>query len=293
MSHQERSKKWVKITYLAKKVYLAPIEVHAAIVSCGDTLAPVYRIADDVGSIMISHVRRSHGFVSSHNTAHHYIDADAHKWDGVTATLYLNSRTSLINIQQKHGRTREKRLELVALDTSTSTECSSFQQRPYVEDKFALKIDVLDDCMHEGAGIWTSIHRNVLEGANIITRKKSRDTISCEELLDWVRNTGYSVGYVVKRKDVKIYENCWYQPRTCYGLSCSHEQALSLYTRQPVPLDMVDAFWRKLDFSPCIALGENLDCKAELKELNAEFNKQLGLPSTTSVHDPTAQKHYS
>ncbi|GJT08873.1 FAR-RED impaired response 1-like protein, partial [Tanacetum coccineum] len=59
---------------------------------------------------------------------------------------------------------------------------------------------------------------------------------------------------------------------------------------QPVPPDVVDAFWKKLNFSPCISLGDNLDCVAELEKLNAEFNKQFGLPSTTWVRDPIAQK---
>nr|GEV96043.1 hypothetical protein [Tanacetum cinerariifolium] len=40
---------------------------------------------------------------------------------------------------------------------------------PFVEDKFALKSDVVHDCMHEGAGIWTFILHNVLEEANIVT----------------------------------------------------------------------------------------------------------------------------
>ncbi|GJV50483.1 hypothetical protein Tco_1440695 [Tanacetum coccineum] len=63
-----------------------------------------------------------------------------------------------------------------------------------------------------------------------------------------------------------------------------------LYNGQPLPLDVVDAFWKKLDFSACISLGDNQDCEAELEELNAEFNKQFGLPSTTSVRDPPAKK---
>nr|GEX98279.1 hypothetical protein [Tanacetum cinerariifolium] len=63
-----------------------------------------------------------------------------------------------------------------------------------------------------------------------------------------------------------------------------------LYTRQPLSLDVVDAFWKKLDFSSCISLGDNLDCETELEKLNAEFNKQFGRPSTTLVCDPTAQK---
>ncbi|GKD16699.1 hypothetical protein Tco_1205857, partial [Tanacetum coccineum] len=44
-------------------------------------------------------------------------------------------------------------------------------KRPFVEEKFALKSDIAHDCMHEGAGISTFILRNVLEGANIVTRK--------------------------------------------------------------------------------------------------------------------------
>ncbi|GKD50806.1 hypothetical protein Tco_1279782 [Tanacetum coccineum] len=46
------------------------------------------------------------------------------------------------------------------------------QKQPCVEDKFVLKSNVAHDCMHEGAGISTSIHHNVLEGANIITWKR-------------------------------------------------------------------------------------------------------------------------
>ncbi|GKD46876.1 FAR-RED impaired response 1-like protein [Tanacetum coccineum] len=90
--------------------------------------------------------------------------------------------------------------------------------------------------------------------------------------------------------DVEINENCRCQLRTSYGLPCSHEQAMYLYVGQPLPLDVVDAFWKKFDFSPCISSGDNLDCEAELEELNAEFNKQFGLPSTTSVRDPIAKK---
>ncbi|GJR43683.1 FAR-RED impaired response 1-like protein [Tanacetum coccineum] len=90
--------------------------------------------------------------------------------------------------------------------------------------------------------------------------------------------------------DVEIYENCRCQLRTSYGLPCSHEQAMYLFNGQPLPLDVVDAFWKKLDFSPCISLGDNQDCEAELEKLNAEFNKQFGLPSTTSVRDPPAKK---
>ncbi|GKC80387.1 FAR-RED impaired response 1-like protein [Tanacetum coccineum] len=94
--------------------------------------------------------------------------------------------------------------------------------------------------------------------------------------------------------DVKIYENCRCQLRTSYGLPCSHEQAMYLYAGQPLPLYVIDAFWKKLDFSPCISsmcsISDNLDCEAELKDLNAEFNKQFGLPSTTSVRDPIAKK---
>ncbi|GJT67870.1 hypothetical protein Tco_1019350 [Tanacetum coccineum] len=44
-------------------------------------------------------------------------------------------------------------------------------KQPFVEDKFALKSDVAHDCVHEGACISTFIIRNVLEGANIVTRK--------------------------------------------------------------------------------------------------------------------------
>ncbi|GJY70168.1 hypothetical protein Tco_0473150 [Tanacetum coccineum] len=176
------------------------------------------------------------------------------------------------------------------------------------------------------------------------------DTVfsSRDELLDWVRKTGYSVGYVVVIKTSKSNEsvtiqcdrsgisiskkkstkntgskkcgcpfelvgkylpsyNGWMlvvicethnhepalyleghsyarrcQLRTSYGLPCSHEQAMYLFNGQPLPLDVVDAFWKKLDFSPCISLGDNQDCEAELEKLNAEFNKQFGLPSTTS-----------
>ncbi|GJY02704.1 hypothetical protein Tco_0360856, partial [Tanacetum coccineum] len=90
--------------------------------------------------------------------------------------------------------------------------------------------------------------------------------------------------------DVEIYENCRCQLRTSYGLPCAHEQAVYLYNGQPLLLDVVDAFWKKLDFSPCISLGVNQDCEAELEELNAEFNKQFGLPSTTLVRDPPAKK---
>ncbi|GKD19093.1 histone-lysine N-methyltransferase ASHH2 [Tanacetum coccineum] len=54
-----------------------------------------------------------------------------------------------------------------------------FAKQPCVEDKFALKRSVAHDCMHEGAGISTSIHRNVLEGANIVTPTE------CSSLQRW------------------------------------------------------------------------------------------------------------
>ncbi|GJW84557.1 FAR-RED impaired response 1-like protein, partial [Tanacetum coccineum] len=104
----------------------------------------------------------------------------------------------------------------------------------------------------------------------------------------------YALGIIFhkfqKCGDVEINENYRCQLRTSYGLPCSHEQAMYLYAGQPLPLDVVDAFWKKFDFSPCISSGDNLDCEVELEELNAKFNKQFGLPSTTSVRDHIAKK---
>ncbi|PWA85241.1 hypothetical protein CTI12_AA151300 [Artemisia annua] len=105
-------------------------------------------------------------------------------------------------------------------------------------------------------------------------------------------------------KDVEIYENCGCQLRTSYGLPFSHEQTMYLYQGQPIRLDAVDTSWTKLDFSPCISLDDDLDCTAELEELDTEFKKQpragkksflkmmkeIATPSTTSVGDPTTHK---
>nr|GEV28686.1 hypothetical protein [Tanacetum cinerariifolium] len=77
----------------------------------------------------------------------------------------------------------------------------------------------------------------------------------------------------LKCGDVEIYEKYRCQLRISNVFVYMY-----LYTRQPLPLNVVNSFWKKLDFSPCISLSDNLDCEAELEELNAEFNKQFGLP---------------
>lgn len=98
-----------------------------------------------------------------------------------------------------------------------------------------------------------------------------------------------------------LAENCGCQLRTSHGLPCAHEQAMYLIKHQPIPLDSIDLFWKKLDLSPCISMkDDDIGCEAELEMLNAQFKKQsrsgkLSLlrkfmeiiaPSTTLVREP-------
>nr|GEV58618.1 hypothetical protein [Tanacetum cinerariifolium] len=140
-------------------------------------------------------------------------------------------------------------------------------------------------------GLWINLIKDVCR--RLCDGGEPRQLWLDEEVSDdgWIRMTAAETGQRLALRlgfGTLFFTRC--QLRTSYELPCSHEQAMYLYARQPLPLDVVDAFWKKLDFSLCISLGDNLDCKAELEELNAKFNKQFGLPSTTSVHDPTAKK---
>ncbi|KAJ9566993.1 hypothetical protein OSB04_002959 [Centaurea solstitialis] len=98
-----------------------------------------------------------------------------------------------------------------------------------------------------------------------------------------------------------LAENCGCQLRTSHGLPCAHEQSMYLNKHQPIPLDSLDLFWRKLDLSPCISMkDDDIGCEAELEMLNAQFKKQsrsgkrsllrkfveIIAPSTTLVREP-------
>ncbi|GJT44264.1 hypothetical protein Tco_0952979, partial [Tanacetum coccineum] len=199
-----------------------------------------------------------------------------------------------------------KRIGLVAYRLSLPEELNGVHDTFHVSN---LKKCLVDQILHvplEKIQVDAKLNF-VEERVEILERefnklKRSRIPIvkvfsSREELLDWVRKTGYSVGYVVVIKTSKSNESVTLQCDRS-GISVSKKKSTKNTGSKkcgcpfelPLPLYVVDAFWKKLDFSPCISSGDNLACEAELEELNAEFNKQFGLPSTTLVRDPTAKK---
>ncbi|KAL4565259.1 hypothetical protein LXL04_029345 [Taraxacum kok-saghyz] len=65
-------------------------------------------------------------------------------------------------------------------------------------------------------------------------------------------------------------ENCGCQMRTCYGLPCAHEIAIS-----SIPLDSVDAFLRKLDLSPSVSVAySDLNIDHRMERLKETFDSQ-------------------
>ena len=70
-------------------------------------------------------------------------------------------------------------------------------------------------------------------------------------------------------------EQCGCKLRTSHGLPCAHEQALYTCQGIPIPLDAIDVFWKKLDFSPCVpAQDEDIQCDNEVQMFRENFNKQ-------------------
>nr|KAJ0193833.1 hypothetical protein LSAT_V11C800394750 [Lactuca sativa] len=59
-------------------------------------------------------------------------------------------------------------------------------------------------------------------------------------------------------------ENCGCQLQTYFRLPCAHE--LVMYVSSAIPLDLIDAFWRKLDLKPSISM--------EYSDLNVDHRMQ-------------------
>ncbi|KAJ9563169.1 hypothetical protein OSB04_008329 [Centaurea solstitialis] len=148
----------------------------------------------------------------------------------------------------------------------------------------------------------TSIKASV-EQSKIVFRHRFKD-LHFDELRGFV--SSHALDIIFKEYDRakvvgSLAENCGCQLRTSHGLPCAHEQSMYLHKRQPIPLDSLDLFWRKLDLSPCISMkDDDIGCEAELEMLNAQFKKQsrsgkrsllrklmeIIAPSTTLVREP-------
>ncbi|XP_038719826.1 PKS-NRPS hybrid synthetase CHGG_01239-like [Tripterygium wilfordii] len=58
---------------------------------------------------------------------------------------------------------------------------------------------------------------------------------------------------------------CGCKLRTIYRLPCAHELSIYINDSQPIPLASINAFWKKLDLSPCASLrDDDIDCTIEL-----------------------------
>ncbi|KAJ9542274.1 hypothetical protein OSB04_028780 [Centaurea solstitialis] len=72
-------------------------------------------------------------------------------------------------------------------------------------------------------------------------------------------------------------EQCGCKLRTSHGLPCAHELALYRCQHVPIPLDAIDIFWKKLDFSPCVSAHDgDIQCDDEVQMFTENFNKQSG-----------------
>nr|KAJ0197573.1 hypothetical protein LSAT_V11C700362630 [Lactuca sativa] len=107
------------------------------------------------------------------------------------------------------------------------------------------------------------------------------------------------------KRFVPTPENCGCQLRTCFILPCAHE--LVMYVSSP-PLDLIDAFWRKLDLKPSISV-EYGDLKVDhrmqsFKEIyinqpdHIKYNylmriEEITDPSTNLINEPSEPPRYS
>nr|KAJ0185930.1 hypothetical protein LSAT_V11C900490320 [Lactuca sativa] len=103
---------------------------------------------------------------------------------------------------------------------------------------------------------------------------------------------------------VPTSENYGCQMRTSFGLPCSHE--LVMYVDSRIPLDSIDAFWRKLDLKPSISVeyGDlNVDHRMQrIKEIcnyqpdHIKYNylrrmEEITDPSTNLINKPSVKKN--
>ncbi|KAJ9560030.1 hypothetical protein OSB04_005190 [Centaurea solstitialis] len=129
----------------------------------------------------------------------------------------------------------------------------------------------------------TSIKASV-EQSKIVFRHRFKD-LHFDELRGFV--SSHALDIIFKEYDrVKVVgslaENYGCQLRTSHGLPCAHEQSMYLNKRQPIPLDSIDLFWRKLDLSPCISLkDDDIGCEAELEMLNGTAAVLASVASAT------------
>ena len=56
-------------------------------------------------------------------------------------------------------------------------------------------------------------------------------------------------------------------------MPCAHEQALYTCQGVPIPLDAVDVFCKKLDFSQCVSAQDD-EIQCEIHMFRENFNKQ-------------------
>ncbi|XP_038698755.1 uncharacterized protein LOC119996256 [Tripterygium wilfordii] len=97
---------------------------------------------------------------------------------------------------------------------------------------------------------------------------------------------------------------CGCKYRKCYGLPCAHEIAIHVNDDRPILLASIDAYWRKLDLSPCVSLlNDDIDCAVKVQMFTEQFKKQFRQgkfsllrklreiikSSTTSVQEPTVK----
>ncbi|XP_038693805.1 uncharacterized protein LOC119991532 [Tripterygium wilfordii] len=102
----------------------------------------------------------------------------------------------------------------------------------------------------------------------------------------------------------EVSYKCGCQIRTSYGLPCAHEQAIYLNDGQPIPINSIDNFWRKLDLSPCVSLqDDDIDCVVDLQVFTKQFKQQtrhgkfnllrklreIITPSTTLIREPVVK----
>ncbi|KAL4558334.1 hypothetical protein LXL04_036532 [Taraxacum kok-saghyz] len=101
-------------------------------------------------------------------------------------------------------------------------------------------------------------------------------------------------------------ENCGCQMRTCYGLPCAHELAMYVGSGSSIPLDSVDAFWRKLDLSPSVSVAYgDLNIDHRMERLKETFDSQpdhikfqyirrmeeITDPSKILINEPSVKKN--
>lgn len=94
--------------------------------------------------------------------------------------------------------------------------------------------------------------------------------------------------------------------RRTYGLPCAHELAEYSRINQPIPLDIIDSYWRKLDITPLVSIDREVEddlskrWTEEVEIINQQFSrsntteklvllkrlKEINNPTTTFLIEP-------